>query len=140
MSAFPARSGVTALAAGEAHTCAVTAGGGVQCWGLNRSGQLGDGTRVNRPWPVEVIGIPTGSGVTAIAAGLYHTCALMARGVVKCWGSGGLGQLGNGPRADNGTPEDVSMFSAGSGVISLAAGGDHTCAITAGGGIKCWPG
>jgi alpha-tubulin suppressor-like RCC1 family protein len=140
VSGLPTGSGVLALAAGGAHTCVVTAGGGVVCWGLNRSGQLGNGTNANSSTLVGVSGIPAGSEVKALAAGLYHTCALTARGTVKCWGSGGLGQLGNGPRADNNTPEGVSMFPPGSGVAGLAAGGDHTCALTAGGSVKCWGG
>ena len=89
-------SGVTALAAGGAHTCAVTAGGGVKCWGDNSSGQLGDGTLVDKSTPVEVGALPAGSGVTALAAGDAHTCALTAEDGVKCWGADGVGQLGDG--------------------------------------------
>ena len=71
-------SGVIALAAGDAHTCALTAAGGVQCWGYNGYGQLGDGSTTNRLTPVPVSGL--GSGVVALAAGDYHTCALTAAG------------------------------------------------------------
>lgn len=47
-------SGVTALAVGSSHACAVLASGQVWCWGVNRSGQLGDATIINRPTPVPV--------------------------------------------------------------------------------------
>ena len=66
-------SGVTALGAGERHTCAVTHEGTVRCWGNNHYAQLGDGTTVDRDSPVAVAGL---TGVSAIAAGRRHTCAL----------------------------------------------------------------
>lgn len=54
--------------------------------------------------PVDVSGLP--SGVTAIAAGRYHTCA-SAGGVLACWGWNAYGQLGDGSNADSGVPVGV---------------------------------
>jgi len=128
-------SGISAIAAGIYHTCALTAGGGVKCWGWNKEGQLGDGTTTQRYTPVDVSGLA--SGISAIAAGDHHTCALTAGGGVKCWGWNYYGQLGDGTITNRLTPVDVSGLA--SGVTAIAAG-DHTCALTAGGGVKCWGG
>jgi len=124
------------LAAGFKHTCALTATGGVKCWGGNASGELGDGTRDDRPTPVAVSGLE--SGVAAIAAGTSgaHTCARTTAGALECWGRNREGQLGDGTIHNRLTPGTVSGL--GRAVAAVAAGGSHTCALTVGGGVKCW--
>ncbi len=86
-----------ALAAGQFHACAIV-NGGVECWGSNSDGQLGNGNSWGSysPVPVPVDGLA--SGVQAITAGAYHTCALVNGGVL-CWGSNSEGQLGTLPTA-----------------------------------------
>jgi len=81
------------VTAGGGHTCALLPGGTVSCWGLNREGQLGDGTLTDRSSPAAVPGL---SGVTAVAAGDQHTCALLPGGTVSCWGRNINGELGDG--------------------------------------------
>jgi alpha-tubulin suppressor-like RCC1 family protein len=125
---------VVAIAAGLAHTCAITGTGGVKCWGTNSHDELGNGTRSDSRTPVDVSGL--GRGVTAIAAGVRHHCALTGAGAVKCWGHSSFGTLGDGTAIRRYTPVDVAGLS--TGVTAIAAGGDHTCALTSAGGIKCW--
>src|SRR3569623_1181523 len=96
---------VIAIAAGANHSLAITADGSVWSWGGNSSGQVGDGTNVNRAAPVrvEVLG-----GCVAIAAGKLHSMALAADGTVWNWGCNYSGQLGNGTTANNAKPVAVT--------------------------------
>lgn len=130
-------SGISAITAGGSHTCALTAAGGVKCWGRNHSGQLGDGTVTDRWTPVNVNGI--GSAIQAITAGQSHTCALTMDGRIKCWGRNDWGQLGDSPSLQLSlTPLDVRRL--GNNGQAVGAGGIHTCALTKDNGAKCWGG
>ncbi len=125
---------IVQIAAGGVHTCALSSGGAVWCWGGNANGQLGDGTMTDSLTPVEVSGLS--SGVAAISAGSSYTCALMISGGVKCWGSNFMGQLGDGTQTDRVTPVDVSGLT--NGVAAISAGNQYACALMLSGGAKCW--
>lgn len=130
-------SGAIQVGAGGYHSCALTGSGGVECWGSNGDGRIGDGSSVAaRPTPVTVKGLS--SGVVEVAAGEAHTCARTDGGQVKCWGYNGNGELGDGTTVSRKTPVAVKGLT--SGVVALAAGGFHTCALMSSGTVKCWGG
>ena len=126
--------GVSAVVAGGSHTCAVTATVGVKCWGDNSSGQLGDGTTTSRSTPADVLRL--GIDSATVAAGGFHTCALSTAGAVRCWGNNLVGQVGDGTNTDRNTPVDVPELA--SHIAAIAAGFNHSCALTTAGTIKCW--
>jgi alpha-tubulin suppressor-like RCC1 family protein len=116
-----------AVAAGAAHACALTEGGGLVCWGANDAGQLG-AAGPGGTTPVTVFA----SGATSVAAGGRHTCAIRG-GSVTCWGANGAGQLGT-----SGPGGSIPVILTLPGATQLAAGGSHTCAVAAAGRLWCW--
>ncbi|PVG83399.1 hypothetical protein DDE18_08915 [Nocardioides gansuensis] len=143
--------GVSTVAAGGFHACALLTSGRVRCWGLNSSGQLGDNTFTERHLAVLVqddddpdTDTPL-TGVVALTAGARHTCALKSDATVRCWGRGVFGQLGDGAgTARNNATEPVKADDGAGGVAALgdaediAAGDNHTCAERADKGVVCW--
>jgi alpha-tubulin suppressor-like RCC1 family protein len=113
--------GVSAVSTSSADSCALTAKGGVQCWGDNTEGQLGPGSSDPQSLtPVDVTGLS--SPISAIAAGGQQACALTTSGGVQCWGAGSA------------TP--VAVLSGG--ITAISVGSDHACALDTAGGVKCW--
>jgi len=120
------------VSSGGAHTCAVLNDGTVKCWGLNTSGQLGNGTNDNSTIPVTVLGI---SNATNVSAGGSHTCAVLSDGSGKCWGENGNGQLGDGTEISSSVPVSINGLT---DVKSISLGYSYTCAVLKNGSIKCW--
>lgn len=125
--------GVTAISGGLMHTCAI-ASGGLVCWGDDSTGALGNGmfSTMPTPTPTPVLGLA--SGVTAVAAGGRHTCAIVA-GAVRCWGDNVLGGLGNNDTSNTNLPGAVVGMNAGA--TAVGAGTAISCALVAG-QEKCW--
>lgn len=109
----PMRVGITFAGAfqselGRSHSCAAHGAGDYLCWGRNDSGQLGDGTTVNRSTVDGVMGLVPETA--EVAAGRSHSCAMTTAGRVFCWGSNSGGQLGVGPMPPDPTiPREVTF-------------------------------
>src|ERR1700690_3942807 len=112
-----ALTGVTAVSVEGGSACAITAGGGVVCWGGNVDGQLGSNSTTNSSVPVQVVGLT--SGVTAVSMGLLHACAVTAGGGVMCWGMNNLGQLGDNSTTNRLVPVQVMGLTSGVTAVSV---------------------
>jgi cysteine-rich repeat protein len=135
---------VIQISAGWAHTCAVLASGSVRCWGAGSGGLLGYGNEDNigdDETPASAGDVDVGGTVTQVAAGQLHTCALLAGGTVRCWGEGGLGELGYGDTqniGDDETPASAGDVDVGGTVVQITAGVFGTCALLESGTVRCW--
>lgn len=110
----------TAIAAGEAHTCAILDTGAVRCWGFGGNGRLGTSATDsigNDPGetPAAVAPVALGAGRTAraVTVGFSHTCAMLDDATIRCWGYGGDGRLGYGNATSVGDSPARSVALAG---------------------------
>ena len=132
----------TAISAGSLHTCA-TIDGGVKCWGYGRQGRLGnnDPAESTQLVPVDVVGLEAGSGVTLVAAGNGHSCALdtTPSPQILCWGDNREGQLGQDPALLTQSLGPVAVPDlAGMNATRIDADENHSCIVLCGGGLLCW--
>lgn len=129
---------IVAVAAGTSHSLALTATGAVYAWGGNGSGQLGDGTLVDKPRAVLVPGMA--SGVVAIAAGGYHSMALRSDGTVWTWGNNTYGQLGNNTTSNASSPVQVriGLLPVLTNAKAIGGGSYFSYAVTADGTLYSW--
>ncbi len=143
--------GISEVAAGGRHSCALLGDSKVRCWGRNSSGQLGDDTTDDRTVAVSVLTADDGdpdtvriplSGVLHLAAGANHTCAVMTDGKVTCWGANSSGQLGDDSTSERHTPVEVKNIPEPTKPLTTAkfitAGDDHNCVLVASTGLRCW--
>jgi len=136
------------VVSGERHSCARLEDSSVLCWGQNNYGQIGTGaTGADVDTPTAVQGL-TGPAI-GLAAGSYHTCALIDDGTVECWGRNNQGQLGDDttltrPAAvqalgfptscaySNGMQSCMTVYSGPTTLLggrAIAAGHEHTCVL-----------
>jgi len=148
--------GLKRIVSGSAHTCVLTGQNQVRCWGDNSFGQLGYGNAIDvgdapTRLPFSAGDVPLSAvdpmthlpfdPVQQLVAGHNHTCALLASGLIYCWGDNQFGQLGYNRTDRLGDGEPVTSFgyvTLGDLATRIAAGGDHTCAILQSGTLRCW--
>lgn len=130
------------VSAADHFSCALLGSGRVKCWGNNANGELGNGQTSLRRHGTPVLVQGLYQAVQISSAG-NHSCALLASGKVKCWGSDPYGQLGYA------TPRAVTIRGI-VGATAVASGGgamrgnilenhsEFSCAVVAGGRIRCW--
>jgi alpha-tubulin suppressor-like RCC1 family protein len=125
---------VADVAAGSTHTCARTTTGTIACWGSNEGGEVGDGTNMDAPSPVELKSL--GNSNTQIALGTDHSCSRRADSSLFCWGRNGYGQVGDGTTDNANAPVLIKVL--GQTVTQVAPGTTHTCALKSNGTVWCW--
>lgn len=132
-----------------AHTCVVYADKKVHCWGFNATGGLGYGDKNSRgdnPGELPTPPVYVGADAIQVDAGgrqfqAAHTCAVIAGGAVRCWGANHYGQLGYNSLVNLGDmPGELPTadVAVGAAVLQVGAGAEHTCALVAGGEVRCW--
>ncbi len=134
---------IKAISAGGNNTaCVIASDNLAYCWGVNTSGQLGNGNNTNSNVPVAVStsGVLSGKTIKSISVGPYSTCVIASDNNAYCWGLNGLGQLGNGSTTDSNIPVAVSTSGvlAGKTIKSISAGWNTTCAIASDDKAYCW--
>ncbi len=125
-----------AVAAGDAHSCAIRAGGTVWCWGTGGDGQLGNNSNNSSATAVQVVtsgGQPL-ANVVEIAAADRFVCARDMAGAVWCWGKNSDGQLGDGTLNGRSTAATAQVANA----TSIGAGHSHACALDSASHVWCW--
>ena len=131
---------ITAIAAGNYHTCALDTVGQVYCWGSNGDGQLGDSTTAEKHVPTLINGgALSGKTVAVISGGGDYTCAIDTTGQLYCWGRNSLGHLGDNTTVNKNIPTLINGGAlSGKNVVAVAGSHDHTCAIDTTGQLYCW--
>jgi alpha-tubulin suppressor-like RCC1 family protein len=112
------------VSAGGVHTCGVTTGNRLYCWGSNDYGQLGDGTTTQHLTPVAAAGMLR---FREVSVGGGFTCGVTTNNRAYCWGFNGGGTLGDGTSTNRLTPVPVT---GGRRFRRVDATNYHTCGVS----------
>lgn len=143
---------VTAVSAGDKHTCAVSDDGRAKCWGLGSSGQLGNGAsgeslsvwgNSNATTVRFIQYIELSQRIADISCSAVHTCVVTVNGSAQCWGSNADGQLAEQTIGQYGVPAAVSPAQRPFMVTPLAvarifAGPTYSCVVYVSGDLSCF--
>lgn len=135
---------VQQIAAAPEHVCVLLVGGDVRCWGNQEFGQLGypdvfyelaytGDASLHAP-------VQLGEKAIQVTAGYFNTCALLAGGTVRCWGTGpqlGLA-IADEIVGDDEHPDARDPVDLGGPAVAIDSGGSHTCAVLMDGQVRCW--
>lgn len=126
---------------GANHACALLDDGSIRCWGDGVGMGYGNVEIGDDEPPSAVRPLDVGGKAIALAAGTFHSCALLDSGAVRCWGDSESGELGYGNRVnvgDDEVPAAAGDVPLGGRAVQIAAGGAHTCALLETGSLRCW--
>jgi len=117
-----------AIDSGLDATCALTAAGGVKCWGLGEHGELGNDSVQSSTIPVDVVGLA--APAVALSNADFRACVVTVDGAAACWGNTAEGKMlfGRVPLAVGGI----------AGAVEISVGVTETCARTSAGAVQCW--
>ncbi|KAL2498540.1 Ultraviolet-B receptor UVR8 [Abeliophyllum distichum] len=108
----------------------------VYSWGWGDFGRLGHGNSSDlfSPQPIKAL---QGLQIKQIACGDSHCLAVTMQGEVQSWGRNQNGQLGLGTTEDSLVPQKIEAFK-GVSIKMVAAGAEHTAAVTEDGELYGW--
>ena len=122
---------------GTYYAVALNSKGLLYTWGYNANGELGDGDKGTDTSSPQLISV-TGVKFSAVAAGGNHTLALATNGSIYAWGKTQYGQVGNNSFSLVGLDTPTHINVAGVSFSAVAAGGDHSVALSTNGSIYVW--
>ncbi len=129
----------TGISVGGKHSCALinnSVSTDIKCWGSDSKGQIGDGSiRQDRNYPTSVE--PKEGSWGDISSGDSHSCGILSRSEIYCWGGGEFGQIGDGSRIDRFAPTRV-IIEGDRQFVSIESGDFHNCALSSEGEVWCW--
>lgn len=135
---------ISHLSIGRFYSMLVTTHGRVFTWGLNSSGQLGNGTLVDGLVPAEItnqFNFDVLETVEKIYSGGSHAMLVTSTGRVFTWGLNDQGQLGDGTLNDISVPTDITAqfnFSMGEYVSQINLGEQNSMLVTSLGRVFVW--